>query len=235
MAAETVSFPGSAIAFLRELAANNQREWFQARKQVFEQQVREPFVRLATAVNDSLGSFAPDYRVLDPSRAISRIHRDTRFSADKSPYHTHLSIVFPREGGEKQEVAGFFLGLRPEGVDLLGGAYVPGPPQLEALRRACVERTAELRRLIAEPALVAAMGPLQGERLKRLPRGFEQAEEERDLVTLKQAYFRTALGPAQGDGSGLVSEIARRFELMTPFVRFLDQALAPARTGVPQR
>ena len=93
-------FPGfspAALDFLRKLKRNNRRSWFQPRKEIFESEVRRPMIELVTAVNVELMRFAPRY-VTPPNKAIMRIYRDTRFSANKAPYKTHVSAIFPRAG-----------------------------------------------------------------------------------------------------------------------------------------
>ena len=88
------------IQFFRGLKRNNRREWFQPRKHLFEQHVKAPMLELVAALNTQLASFAPEY-VTDPTKAIFRIYRDTRFSSDKTPYKTHVAASFSRLGGER--------------------------------------------------------------------------------------------------------------------------------------
>ena len=101
-------FPPEALRFLRDLARNNRREWFQPRKEIFEATVRAPMLAVVESINAEFAKFAPDY-IADPKKAVYRIYRDTRFSPDKSPYKTHLAAVFPRRGGEHGGSPGFFF------------------------------------------------------------------------------------------------------------------------------
>ena len=90
-------FPGfspEALKFLRGLERNNRREWFQPRKEIFDTHLKDRMVELVEAVNAELLRFAPDH-ITDPKKAIYRIYRDTRFSADKTPYKTHIGAIFP--------------------------------------------------------------------------------------------------------------------------------------------
>src|SRR5438552_1080473 len=94
------TFPGfspKALSFFRQLERNNKREWFQPRKEQFEELCRAPMLELVAQVVDDLREFAVDH-VLEPKRAIYRIYRDTRFSKDKSPYKTHIAAIFPTRG-----------------------------------------------------------------------------------------------------------------------------------------
>jgi uncharacterized protein (TIGR02453 family) len=92
-----IGFPPEALTFLRGLTRNNQREWFQPRKEIFETRVKEPMLALCDALNGEFAKFAPDY-INDPKKAVFRIYRDTRFSHDKTPYKTHIAAI-ARGGG----------------------------------------------------------------------------------------------------------------------------------------
>ena len=83
-------FPPEIVQFFRSLKRNNRREWFQPRKHLFEQHVKTPMLELVTLLNAELMKFAPQY-VTDPKKALLRNPRDTRFSADKTPYKTHAA------------------------------------------------------------------------------------------------------------------------------------------------
>src|SRR6266498_2002607 len=100
-------FPTEAIAFFRGLRRNNRREWFQPRKHIFDEQVKTPMVEMVTALDAAMMEFAPDY-VTDPDKAIYRFYRDTRFSADKTPYKDHIAASFPRRGLARHAGAGFY-------------------------------------------------------------------------------------------------------------------------------
>ena len=97
-------FPAEGLEFLRKLAKNNKREWFQPRKEIFEAKVKQPMIELVEAVNAELLKFAPDH-INDPKKAVYRIYRDTRFSADKTPYKTHIAAVFPPRGRPREASA----------------------------------------------------------------------------------------------------------------------------------
>lgn len=222
-------FPAAGLQFLRDLESNNTKEWFQAHRSTYEDAVRQPMISLLEALNEELAGYAPEYRVADPRKALSRPNRDTRFSADKRPYRTEITAVLPRNGGPKHAVAGFFLGVAPEGVDVLGGSYMPGGPELAALR-VFLDRNADaFRRVIDEVEATSLVGSLQGERLKRVPAPFSADSSGAELVRYKQLYFRTRLEPSVANTSALVDEVSQRFRAMTPFVDMLDRGLAEAR------
>src|SRR5947207_12514475 len=107
--------PKEGVAFLRALSRNNDREWFQPRKEIFESKLKAPMIELVEAINAELLKFAPDH-ITDPKKAVYRIYRDTRFSADKTPYKTHVAAIFPHHGLAKQASAGFYFHLTAKSV-----------------------------------------------------------------------------------------------------------------------
>ncbi len=217
-------FPKEGLSFLTALAKNNDREWFKARQDVFERAVKEPMIALVEDVNAALEAFAPGY-VNEPKKAIARLHRDTRFSADKSPYRTEMSAVFPCGGAPKEAAAGFWFGISPEGVELVAGAFMPGPEQLAKVRAYLSTEHAAFKKLTTAAALKSAFGALQGERLQRVPRGYDAEHPAAELLKLKQYYFATTLPADAALKSDLPKELAKRFKAATPFVQQLDAIL----------
>ncbi len=126
-------FTPAAISFLRELAENNDREWFGPRKAIFEEQLRTPMLELVTAIHGEMLRFAPEY-VGEPSKCVFRIYRDTRFSKDKTPYKNHVAATFWRNGMEKNRGAGFYFSVSPTEIEVAGGLYSPEPDALLAVR-----------------------------------------------------------------------------------------------------
>ena len=114
-----VGFPPEMVKFFRSLKRNNRREWFQPRKHLFEQHVKAPMLELAGAINAELTKFAPEY-VTEPKSAIFRIYRDTRFSADKTPYKTHVAASFSRRNSERLGTGGFYFSVAPYDIGYCG-------------------------------------------------------------------------------------------------------------------
>ena len=172
--------------------------------------------------------FAADNVPDDPARAVYRIYRDTRFSNDKTPYKTHVAANFPRRGLPKHAGAGFYFHISPKEVGIAGGVYMPGPDELRAIRRVIVEQGPALRKLLDDRSLCRLAGALQGESLTRVPKGYDAACAEADLLRFKQLYFWVTFEPEAALKPGLRKLIASRFEVMTPVIHFLNNALLAA-------
>src|SRR6185436_396699 len=220
-------FPEAGMQFFRGLKRNNRREWFQTRKQIYDEQVKAPMVELVTAVTAEMMRFAPDH-VADPAKAIYRIYRDTRFSNDKTPYKTHIAAIFPRRGLMKHAGAGLYFSISPDEIEVAGGVYMPGRDELLAIRMHLAEHHDGLRQIVKSKKLRALMGDLHGEQLSRVPKGFPAEHPAADLLRYKQWLFYVMLDPALATTPKLLGEIRKRFEVLTPFVDFLNTPLLRA-------
>src|ERR1043166_7519784 len=134
-------FSKRSLTFFRQLARNNEKTWFEAHRDEYENEVRAPMRELIEELDVRFADFAPEIGG-DPKRSMFRINRDIRFSKDKSPYKTHAACWFHhrsatgRVGAEANEgSAGFYFHLQPGGKSCVaGGLWMPPRPQLSRLR-----------------------------------------------------------------------------------------------------
>lgn len=228
MAKAFPGFPAEGISFFAGLARNNRREWFQPRKEIFEEQLKRPMLELVASLNRDIAKFAPDY-VTEPQKAVYRIYRDTRFSKDKKPYKTHLAASFDRQPSLGHGEAGYYLAISHKEVAIGGGIYMPDPKALLAIRNHVSEKHQELRRILANRTLRKLCGELQGDQLSRVPKGFQAEDPAADLLRFKQYVLYVVLPPDVAMTPVLEKEILTRFRAMTPFLNFLSAPLAKAR------
>jgi uncharacterized protein (TIGR02453 family) len=209
-------FPPEALKFLRAL----KREWFQPRKETFDLQVRAPMMDLVTALNAELAKFAPEY-VTDPNRAIFRIYRDTRFSADKTPYKTHIAARFPRRGLDTTAPSVFYVSVSADEIGVGGGIYHPDPQSMLTIRTWIADHHRELRRVLANSRLKQAVGELQGDELSRMPKGFDPAHPAGDLIRKKDWFLYASLDTKLAVSPELFKELRARFRLILPVLEAL--------------
>jgi uncharacterized protein (TIGR02453 family) len=164
-------FSRTALRFLSDLEANNDREWFQPRKEQYDQLLRDPMMRLVNAINRELAKDAPEY-LTDPAKAIYRIYRDTRFSADKTPYKTHIGALLWDRRLDKNSAAALYFHLSAKEVLIAGGVYKPLPEVLLAIRQHIADHHERLRAILRRKAVREKLGELQGESLNRPPKGW---------------------------------------------------------------
>jgi len=228
-------FPSEGMEFLRGLARHNDREWFQPRKQIFEEQVKQPMLELVAAVNAEIAEFAPAY-VTEPQKAVFRIYRDTRFSKDKKPYKEQLAASFRRRGAGPHDGGGFYLAVSHKEVAIGGGVYMPGPEALLAVRNHIAAHHESFRSITGSPKVRKLLGEVQGEQLARTPKGFAADHPAADLLRFKYFILYVTLPPEIATTSKLLGEIVQRFRAMTPFLDFLNAPLmTTARKKVDAR
>ena len=224
------AFTPPALAFLRDLRANNDRDWFTPRKAEFDRLLRRPMLALCEAVSDDLRAFAVGH-VTAPAKAAKRIYRDVRFSKDKTPYKTGVSAIFPRAGLGKDAGAVFYFGVSPDAVRVAVGLYNPGPVELAAVRADIDRDPGRFTRLVTAKPLTKLMGPLGGERLLRVPKPYPADHPAADLLRHKQWTFAVTLPATMAIKPGLREAFVERFRAATPVVDHLNAIVLAATAG----
>jgi len=159
--------------FLEDLKANNDRSWFKNNQARFESDVREPLLAFITAFEEPLAAISPSMLAVAKKSGGSmfRIYRDTRFSKDKSPYKTWAAIQFRHEAGRDAHAPCYYLHLAPGDVFVGAGIWHPDGPALDAIRR-LIDESPE-KWLTARETVLQAGWELEGDALKRIPRGYD--------------------------------------------------------------
>jgi uncharacterized protein (TIGR02453 family) len=218
-------FPTEGLTFLRGLIRNNDRDWFQPRKHIFEKQLKDPMLALCEEINGELAKFGPDY-ITDPKKALFRIYRDTRFSNDKTPYKTRVAAVF-RWRGEKAGSAMLYVAIAPKGVTVAGGVYDPEPAHLLAIRTWLAENHREFRKAAQRPEKL--VGALRGDTLQRIPKGFPADHPASDLIKMKRWIYDATLDPKLATSPKLLKEVSTRFRIMLPVLELLNEPVAKSK------
>ena len=221
------AFPGfhpEMFRFFAALKRNNRREWFQARKHLYEQHVKAPMQELVAALNSELVRFAPEY-VTEPKKAIFRIYRDTRFSHDKTPYKTNQGAAFSRHGPGHLQTGGFYFSVSNHEVEIAGGIWHPSPETMFLVRTHIAATHREFRRILADKKSRKLLGDLQGDELTRAPKGFDAAHPALDLIKKKDWILDTTLKASLATTPKLYREILDRFRAMAPLIEYLNRPL----------
>ena len=172
-------FDRNSLGFLRSLARHNNRTWFEAHRSDYEDHVKSPMATLVEEMDMRMARFAPEITG-DPKRSVFRLHRDIRFSKDKSPYKTHAACWFFHAGASSKVGreahgggAGFYFHLQPGASFVGGGCWMPPRPALQRFRSAIAADPRGFERIVLAPKLRRRMGALSEESmLKRTPRGY---------------------------------------------------------------
>jgi len=225
--------------FLTELERNNNRAWFEAHRQRYEEQVREPCLRLIAAVAEPLRGISTQL-VASPKRvggSLFRIHRDVRFSGDKSPYKTHVGITFyhaatkatPRAqaSGEllgRLDAPVLYLHLQPGQSFVGGGIWHPQPETLARVRRFMLNSPRGWKQATRPPGLPKNWA-LSGDTLSRPPKGFDPKHELIEDLKRKDFIATAPLTDQEILAPGLERRLLAHYRKVAPLCDWLCDAL----------
>lgn len=214
------------IAFLRELAANNNKQWFDANRARY-RVLRTRFEEFTAELIDGIGTFDAEVRGLTPKDCIFRINRDTRFSNDKSPYKTHFSTyICPH--GKKSGYAGYYFHVEPEGDGMIGhsllasGAVCIPPIVLKSIREEILDNGEQML------ASIAAAKGFEVDRtysLKRTPTGFPTGTPYDDLLKLKDVCLGRPMSEEELCRADLLRRTIEAFRSTQPFIAQVNRAI----------
>ncbi|MFV0452289.1 MAG: DUF2461 domain-containing protein [Propioniciclava sp.] len=223
-------FPPGTIRFLSELALNNDKEWFERHRERYHTEVRDPAVAFVAEVGSRLQEHDPDLQVdlrANGAGSLMRIHRDTRFSADKSPYKSNVSGMWWLGEGKKTTSPAYGFQVEPDRMRLMGGMFGFLPDALAAYRTA-------VDGPLTGPALESIVASLRadgykvvGEHYRRVPRGLPADHPRAELLRFRALYATPALdlGPGDIEAPDLVDIVVARLIPTRPLVRWLNDAL----------
>ncbi|GAC1410370.1 MAG: DUF2461 domain-containing protein [Gemmatimonadaceae bacterium] len=224
-------FTKRAVGFLRGLARHNEKSWFEAHRDEYETEVRQPMRELIEDLDARFAQFAPEIGG-DPKRSMFRIYRDIRFSKDKSPYKTHAACWFhhlnaARNVGSEANAgsAGYYFHLEPGGRSMLGaGIWMPPRPQLNKLRGVIAKDPGGFDRMAG--SIPRRFGGLEDEgALKRMPRGYPHNHPAGKWLRFQSFTSGRTLKDQQVTNASLATLLAREYEALLPLVRWLNGAL----------
>jgi uncharacterized protein (TIGR02453 family) len=213
-------FTPELFRFLTRLKRNNDRDWFLAHKDEYEEHVRQPALRFITDFGVALYDITP-HLIADPRPtrgSLFRIYRDTRFSPDKRPYKTHVAMRFSHRGKDVHS-PGFYLHFEPGGCFAASGLWHPEPETLLKVRNAIVGRPAEWRKVRD------LLNWDDASRLSRPPRGFPCDHEFVDDLKLRDLGTAIELSETQVCSAKFMTTYADACRKMAPLAVFLSTAL----------
>ena len=215
-----------AVDFLEKLKTNNNREWFQANKRLYDDAKGE-FEQLIAMLIPVVRGIDSGVDVVNPKECLFRIFRDVRFSKDKSPYKANFG-AFIAKGGRKSPYAGYYLHIEPGASFVGGGAYMPESQYLKAIRTEIFENAEEYKAIITSDDFRKYFGGMFGEKLKTAPKGFPKDFADIDL--LKNKHYAVAHRVEDGFwlSDTLVEKVTEIFSVLYVLNKFLNNAISDA-------
>lgn len=220
-------FPRELYTFLKELRANNNRDWFNDNKDRYVRFAKEPTVAFIVAMKERLESISPSY-VADTrpnGGSMFRIYRDTRFSKDKTPYKENIGCQFRHSAGKDAHAPGFYVHLQP-GDNFAGGGIWRPPTQVLGSIRDAIDRNQDewlqIKKFIENSKHVSF---LDGERYKRPPQGVAADHPLVDDLKLKTFFGGRAYSDDEVTSPELIDLVTATFADLAPLMRFINEAI----------
>lgn len=211
------------LRFFMELAANNNKDWFDANRKRYEESVKKPFADFVTKLITEVAKLDKRYKDLTASECIFRINRDIRFSKDKTPYKLFMSAVISPQGKKSDSVHGIYFELTPESLRVFGGIYEIDKERLLALREGIASQLNTFEKIISAKEFVDLFGEIRGEKNKIIPAELKAAAEKQPLLFNKQFYILTEFPPETITSPELMSILLKCYETIIPLEQFFNQ------------
>jgi len=218
-------FTTETFGFLKDLAKNNRRDWFTRNKGRYEEHVKDPALRFIQDFAPHLGKLSPHFHA--GPRALFRIHRDTRFSKDKSPYKTHSGIQFRHDLGRDAHAPGYYFHIEPGTLFVGLGLWHPDGPTTRKIREHMVEEPDAWKKASRGRRFTSTFEAV-GDKLSRAPRGFDPDHPLAEDLKWKDFIGSRSLDEDLVTSPHLPRELAKIFAAGTPYMAFLCKAV-----GVP--
>ena len=214
-------FPEETIRFFLDIRFHNETAFFKEHEREYLEYVKKPFFDFIEAMGDTMLSISPELETR-PAKCLARLHRDTRFTKDKSPYRDHLWLLFHRVGEPRDTSVMYWFELSPENVHWGLGFWGQNRPAMDALRRRMIQKPQEVLGALRRSRLPQEDLPLLGERYLRMKPPDGMPVELAMLYPMKDLYVKRMNVPFQSCyHSELVEMVQRDFLKLKPMYQLL--------------
>lgn len=212
-----------AIQFLKELKQNNNREWFNERKPIFQGHQSD----VKSFFQEVEGELQKEDHI--ESHKVFRIYRDVRFSKDKSPYKSRFAGYFKR--GTNELRGGYYLNIEPGNSIAGGGFYGPNADDLKRIRKEFEQDDSEIRTILNNKNFKKIFGELKGSELKSAPRGFDAEHSAIDLIRKKQFYIARSFTDKEVLSNNFLHQVNETYQTLRPFFDYMSSVLTTNLDG----
>ncbi len=216
----------SVLSFLNQLKENNNREWFNDNKSLYED-ARTEFETFINLLILKIKEFDSEIDVNGAKDCMFRIYKDVRFSKDKSPYKTNMGAYIAK-GGRKSELAGYYMHVEPGGSFAGGGIYCPQPDILKKIREDIYINPENIKSILNEKSFKTTFPELYGDRLKTVPKGYPKDFKDGDLLKFKDYTVIKSLSDKDILSNTLIDKVIAIFKTQKPFNLYLNKAVVNA-------
>lgn len=211
------------LSFLTELKQNNNREWFQENKSLYEE-AKSEFDEFINILIPKIKEFDKDIDVNSAKECTYRIYRDVRFSKNKEPYKTNFGAYISKEG-RKSKFAGYYIQIEPELSFAGGGVYCPQPAVLKSIRQDIYSDANKFKEIITDTNFKKIFPEMFGEKLKTAPRGFPKDFEDISLLNYKSYVVVKNLSNKDILSNNFLNKLLDIFKTQKPFNDYINGTL----------
>jgi uncharacterized protein (TIGR02453 family) len=216
----------TTIKFLKDLAKNNNKPWFEDHRSVFESAKKD----FENFIENILKSYAPkdeDLATLQVKECLFRINRDVRFAKDKSPYKNNMGASINR-GGKKSIFAGYYIHCQPGKSFVGGGLWMPMPPETKKIRQEIDYCLDEFKGIVTSKKFKSIYGELDKSEafaLVNIPKGYEKDNLAAEYLKLKSWIATRPLTDEELISKDLSKKVMHAFDTLQPLVKFINRAI----------
>lgn len=217
-------FTRATLKFLSDIKKNNNREWFQANKDRYESDVREPAFAYIESMAPRLAKISDQF-VASPKKvggSLMRIHRDVRFGKDKTPYKVNVGIQFRHVSGKDVHAPGYYLHIESAEVFLAAGIWKPDSETLNNMRMHMHENPARWKKI--KTSLLKKGFELHGDSLKRPPRGYDADHPLLEDLKRKDFIAVQSLAKTSVTDKDFAKKSAAMYKSASGLVEFICEA-----------
>lgn len=209
--------------FLSGLDANNNKEWFDNNRDVYEK-TRQQFLTITEVLISEIRSFDPEMPFLDPKKCVFRIFKDVRFSKDKTPYKNNYGAFIARNG-RKGGNPGYYFHIQPGASFLSGGIYMPDHEKLKAIRSEIYSHPQDLIDILEEPDFKSRFDLFSEDKLKTAPKDFPKDFEHIDLLRYKSYAPYMPISDEKMFDPDIIEFVLDHYRLIKPMNQYLNYAI----------
>jgi uncharacterized protein (TIGR02453 family) len=219
----------STLKFLKDLSANNNRDWFNAHKDRYEtarENAEDFFQQLIMKMNTH-----DRIQTTDGRKNLYRIYNDVRFSKDKTPYNPRFAGYLKREKPLLR--GGYYLWIKPGSSRVGCGFTYPNPEDLKRARLDIADNFKDWKRILNSKSIKSAFGEMRGEQVKTSPKGFSSEHPAIDLLRYKQYWFEHSFSDKEVLADNFLWNVNQVYKNIRPFFDYMSDVLTTDLNGEP--
>lgn len=217
----------NTFSFLKQLAINNDRDWFAEHKNVYTD-AQENAISFADSVLEKMNAF-DHLETVSGKKALKRIYRDVRFSKNKAPYKQHFGMVYARATAARR--GSYYVHIQPGESFVGGGFWGPEKDDLLLIRKHISQDDSYFRKVLNSKKFIATFDALMGEQLKTAPKGFDKEHAAIDLLRYKQFLIMKRFTDEEVLAPDFDEKVAQTFKAMLPFFEVMTEMLTTNLNG----